>query len=103
MTINAIDGTVVYEDAADAQTKLTPSIKIEASKRILELMPDWTQRNVIADLSSTNSDTKSAAETEWAKVVAIRTKSNEVEASVSSMSDEQILNFNASADAHWSE
>ena len=66
-------------------------------------MPDWKQRNVIADLPSDNADTKAAAEIEWAKVVAIRTKSNEVEASVSSMSDEQILNFNASADAHWSE
>jgi hypothetical protein len=103
MTIKRIDGTVIYIDAADAQEILTPSVKAEAGRRILALMPDWTQRNVIADMSSSNSDTKSAAETEWAKVVAIRTKSNEVEASIGSMSDEQILNFDASDDAHWSE
>jgi len=104
MSIIAQNGsTVVYVDVDDAKDKLAPSIKTEASKRILALMSEWRQRNVIADLSSSNADTKSAAETEWAKVVAIRTKSNEVEASVASMSDEQILNFDASDDAHWSE
>ncbi len=102
MTINRLS-VVIYIDAADAQKQLTPHVKAEASKRILALMPEWRQRNVIADLSSTNSDTKASAETEWAKVVAIRTKSNEVEASIASMSDEQIINFNASDDAHWSD
>lgn len=102
MTINRLS-VVIYLDAADAQEKLTPNVKAECERRILELMPDWKQRNVIADLSSTNADTKAAAETEWTKVVAIRTKSNEVEASIASMSDDQILNFNASDDAHWND
>jgi len=102
MTINR-GSTVIYVNADDAQSKLTPNVKAEAAKRILALMPEWRQRNVIADLSSTNSDTKSAAETEWAKVTAIRTKSNEIEESIATMSDEEILNFDASDDAHWSD
>ncbi|MDG1416115.1 MAG: hypothetical protein P8R39_12240 [Alphaproteobacteria bacterium] len=102
MTINR-GSTVIYIDAADAQEKLTPNVKAEAAKRILAIMPEWRQRNVIADLSSDNADTKAAAVTAWAAVTAIRTKSNEVEASIASMSDEEILNFNASDDAHWSD
>tara|TARA_B100001250_G_scaffold413717_1_gene448777 strand:+ start:916 stop:1224 length:309 start_codon:yes stop_codon:yes gene_type:complete len=101
MTINR-HGTVLYIDANEAKEKLTPHVKAEAAKRILALMPDWKQRNTIADLSSDNADTKAAAVTAWAAVVAIRTKSNEVEASIGSMSDEEILNFDASDDAHWS-
>ena len=96
-------GVVLYADAAEAQEKLTPHVKAEAGRRILAIMPEWRQRNVIADLSSSNSDTKTAAETEWAKVTAIRTKSNEIEASIGSMSDEEIINFDASDDAHWSD
>lgn len=101
--IRAIDGTVLFEDSAEAQTLLTPHVKVECERRILAIMPSWKQRNVIADLSSTNADTKAAAAAEWAKVTAIRTKSNEIEASIASMSDQQILNFNASDDAHWSD
>tara|TARA_A100000164_G_scaffold29423_1_gene22860 strand:- start:214 stop:519 length:306 start_codon:yes stop_codon:yes gene_type:complete len=100
MTINR-RSVVIYIDADDAQAKLTPNVKAECERRILELMPDWKQRNVIADLSSTNADTKSAAASEWTKVTALRTKSNEIEASIASMSDEEILNFNASDNAHW--
>ena len=103
MPIQSPDGTVRFIDAADAQTQLTPHVKAECERRILAIMPSWKQRNVIADLSSTNADTKAAAVTAWAAVTAIRTKSNEIEASISSMSDEQILNFNASDNAHWSD
>ena len=102
MTINR-GSTVLYIDAADAQTTLTPNVKAEAERRILALMPEWKQRNTIADLSSTNSDTKAAAVTAWAAVTTIRTKSNEIEASIGSMSDEEILNFDASDDAHWND
>ena len=103
MPIQAIDGTVLYHDAAEAQTQLTPHVKAECERRILEIMPSWKQRNVIADLSSDSADTKAAAASEWAKVTALRTKSDEIEASIASMSDEQILNFDAQDDAHWSD
>lgn len=101
--IQAIDGTVLFEDSAEAQTLLSSHVKVECERRILAIMPGWKQRNVIADLSSTNADTKAAAAAVWAKVTALRAKSNEIEASIGSMSDDQILNFNASDDAHWSE
>ena len=102
MPIQAIDGTVLYHDAAEAQTLLTPHVKAECERRILAIMPEWRQRNTIADLSSDNADTKAAAAIEWEKVTALRTKSNEIEASISTMTDEQILNFDARDDAHWS-
>ena len=65
-------------------------------------MPEWRQRNAIADLSSDNAETKAAAATAWAQVTALRTKSNEIEASILSMTDEQIVNFEVFDDAHWS-
>lgn len=102
MSINDQTGVPIYVDAADAKEKLSPRVKEECEKRILAVMPEWRQRNVIADLSSDNADTKAAAAAEWAKVTALRTKSNEIEASIASMSDEQILAFNATDDAHWS-
>ena len=103
MAIQAIDGTVIYHDAAEAQTRLTPLVKSECERRILAIMPEWRQRNTIADLSSDNAETKAAATTAWAQVTALRTKSDEIEASIASMTDEQILNFDAQDDAHWSE
>lgn len=104
MSIIAQNGsTVVYADVDDAKDKLTPHVKAEAGRRILAIMPEWKQRNTISDLSSDNADTKATAVTAWAAVTAIRTKSNEIEESIASMSDEEILNFNASDDAHWSD
>lgn len=101
MAITSSDGTVRFLDADEAQTLLTPHVKAECERRILAIMPDWKQRNTIADLSSDNAETKTAATTAWAQVTALRTKSDEIEASIASMSDEQILNFNARDDAHW--
>ena len=63
--------------------------------------PEWRQRNAIADLSSDNAETKAAAATAWAQVTALRTKSNEIEASILSMSDSEIIAFDATDDTHW--
>ena len=81
---------------------LHPFIKAECEKRILAVMPEWKQRNVIADLWSSDAEVEAAAAVEWAKVTAIRTKSNEIEASLTSKSDAEILAFDATDDAHWS-
>ncbi len=102
MAITSSDGTVRFLDADEAQTLLTPHVKAECERRILELMPAWKQRNVIADLWSDDAAIEAAAAVEWAKVTALRTKSNEIEASIATMTDDQILNFNARDDAHWS-
>lgn len=99
--INDATGVPIYADADDAKAKLSPRIKEECERRILAIMPGWKQRNTIADLSSDNADTKAAAAVEWAKVTALRTKSNEIEASILSMSDSEIIAFDATDDAHW--
>ena len=101
MAITSSDGTVRFLDADEAQTLLTPHVKAECERRILELMPAWKQRNVIADLWSDDAAIEAAAAVEWAKVTALRTKSNEIEASIATMTDDQILIFNARDDAHW--
>jgi hypothetical protein len=101
MAIISSDGTVRFIDAAEAQTLLTPHVKAECERRILEIMPGWKQRNTIADLSSDDAETKAAATTAWAQVTALRTKSDEIEASILSMTDQQILDFDARDDAHW--
>lgn len=103
MPIQAIDGAILFADAADAQTQLAPHVKAECERRILAIMPAWKQRNTIADLWSDDAAIEAAAAVEWAKVTALRTKSNEIEASIATMTDEQILTFNATNDAHWSD
>jgi len=73
---------------------LVPSpsqIKAEANRRILEIIPEWKQRNLIAQatqLLNKGRDNWTGAETAawqagdviWAQVSAIRTASNEIEA-----------------------
>ena len=99
--INDSNGVPIYADADDAKAKLSPRVKEECERRILAIMPDWKQRNTIADLSSDNAETRAAAAVEWAKVTALRTKSDEIEASILSMTDQQIIEFDPTDDAHW--
>ena len=80
---------------------LHPLIKAECEKRILSIMPEWRQRNVIADLKSDDADIEAAAAAEWAKVIALRNKSNAIEAGLTSKSDAEILAFDATDDKHW--
>ena len=101
MPIQAIDGAILFVDAADAQTQLSPQVKAECERRILNLMPAWKQRNTIADLTSDDAETKATAVTAWAQVTALRTKSNEIEASILSMSDSEIIAFDATDNSHW--
>ena len=101
MSIHDSTGVPIYADAADAKERLSPRIKEECERRILSIMPEWRQRNTIADLTSDDADTKANAVAEWAKVTALRTRSNEIEESILSMTDEQIVYFEAFDDAHW--
>ena len=100
--IHDSNGVPTYADANDAKEKLSPRIKEECERRILAVMPDWKQRNTIADLTSDDAETKAAALTAWAQVTALRTKSDQIEASILSMSDAEIIKFDATDDANWS-
>ncbi len=93
---------VLYNNGDDAVADLQPSIRKECERRILELMPAWRQRNVIADLSSSDADKKAAALEAWSQVEALRTKSNELEEAVRTMSDEEHFTFDPTNDTYWS-
>ncbi len=80
---------------------LHPLIKAECEKRILSIMPEWKQRNIIADLWSDDEVVEAAAAAEWAKVTALRAKSNEIETGLPSKTDAEVLAFDPSDDAHW--
>ena len=82
--------------------QLHPAVKFEAKRRILAVAPDWKQRNAAVDLQSDDADVRAAAQVVIDAVAAIRTKSNEIEAALPSMTDQQILDFDARDDAHWS-
>ena len=88
-----------------AKDNAVATIKIEAHKRIITAVPEWKQRNVIADLSSDDADTKAAAITEWKKVTDIRTKSNELEASANGMDLDALrhIDLNWRADKKWTD
>lgn len=92
---------VPYKNGDEALAFLQPLIRAECERRILELMPAWKQRNVIADLSSDDADVKAAADVEWSKVTGLRAKSNALEASLASMSDAEFVKLDITDDAHW--
>ena len=92
---------VIYKSGDEAVADLQPWIRRECERRILELMPAWKQRNVIADLSSSDADKKAAAVTAWSAVELLRTKSNELEEAVRNMSYEEHITLNIEDDSHW--
>jgi len=88
-----------------AKDSAVSTIKLEAHKRIIAAVPEWKQRNVIADLSSDDADTKAAAVTEWKKVTDIRTKSDELEASANGMDLDALrhIDLDWTADKKWTD
>ena len=82
--------------------QLHPAIKYEAQRRILEVAPDWKQRNAAVDVQSDDADVRAAGQAVIDAVAAIRSKSNEIEAGLTAKSDAEILAFNAADDSHWS-
>ena len=95
---NGIDSGLTKEQWC---AQLHPAIKYEAQRRILETAPDWKQRNAAVDVQSDDADVRAAAQAVIDAVSAIRAKSNEIEAALTSMSDADILAFNATDNTHW--
>ena len=81
--------------------QLHPAVKHEAQRRILEIAPEWRQRNAAIDVQSDDADVRAAGQAVIDAVAAIRSKSNEIEAALPAKSDADILAFNARDDAHW--
>ena len=103
MMANFLDhnGIDTGQTKAEFCQQLHPAIKYEAQRRILETAPGWRQRNAAIDIQSSDADVRAAAQAVIDAVNAIRAKSNEIEAALPSMTDQQILDFDARDDAHW--
>ena len=95
---NGFDSLLTKEQWCE---QLHPAVKHEAQRRILAVAPDWKQRNAAVDVQSDNADVRAAGQAVIDAVNAIRVKSNEIEAALPSMTDQQILDFDARDDAHW--
>ena len=95
---NGIDSGLTKEQWC---AQLHPAIKYEAQRRILEIAPDWKQRNAAVDVQSDDADVRAAGQAVIDAVAAIRAKSNEIEAALPSKTDQQILEFDATNNVHW--
>jgi len=91
------------------------SIKTEANRRIIEIVPEWKQRNLTAQaaqmakqvadgtpLTVEQQAAWDAGEAIWTKVAAIRAKSDELELSLDVMDLETMQSFDATKDEAWS-
>lgn len=95
-------------------------IKAEASKRIVAAYPEWKQRNHMAavvdiqnkelialkssttyTLSADESATVAAAQAAKTEIFNIRAKSDELEASLDSMTQAQLEAFDPTNDSNW--
>lgn len=107
---DTFDGTTVTRKApwADDPTyneldlrkaQAVKDIKAHASNLILEIAPEWKQRNILAGMIK---DTATDAETTmWANIDIIRSQSDIIELSVADMTLEDITSFNVSLDSLW--
>jgi hypothetical protein len=100
--------------------QIIPQIKEEASKRIIAAYPEWKQRNhmaAVADiqnkelialkanttytLSADEIATVAAAQAAKTEIFNIRAKSDELEASLDSMTQAQLEAFDPTNDSNW--
>ncbi|MGB0495788.1 MAG: hypothetical protein ACPGJI_05470 [Kangiellaceae bacterium] len=101
-------------------SKLTKEIKTQANTRITAIYPEWKQRNHMAEiidiqnkelvalkagtpytLSADEIATIATAKTTKNQAFAIRSKSKQLETSLSSMTSEQLKAFDPTNDLNW--
>ncbi len=98
--------------AAGAKGRKVAQIKAEAGRRILAVLPEWEQRNLTArsvellHIGKAAWTTEEAAEAAaidalWAGAKAIRSISDDLEASLDGMTAEELAAFDPTDDAHW--
>ena len=93
---------------------LAARIKAEAARRILEAMPEWKQRNMIArglelsrieiageSLSPEEQAEEEAINAAWSFAKAVRQASDDLEAQISEMNEDARRNFTPTDDSHW--
>ncbi|WP_395391511.1 hypothetical protein WBP07_12750 [Novosphingobium sp. BL-8A] len=81
-------------DPATVRTKLIASVKREASRRILNISPEWRQLN---DLRAPSDE----ANERFAAIDAVRAASNAIEAQIGDTSDDILPAFDIASDTLW--
>lgn len=111
---NIILGNKPVLPAAETKPQKITLIKNQANKRILALYDIPKQSNMNAEAtkltnnlvlngSYTPEEQARADELDlaWTEILAIRTRSNDLEAGLDVLTDEQIMNFDPGDDIHW--
>lgn len=118
--LDAAGQALIEQEKVEFESKLIKAIKSEAGKRINDYMPDYKQRNALADIISIVNESVEARDEgrpytqspeDRAKMVrlkadktfieTIRAKSDQLEIDVQAMTHEQRLAFNVEDDANW--
>ena len=93
----ADDPTYNELDLRKAQT--VKDIKAHSSNLILEIAPEWKQRNILAGMiKDTATDAENAM---WVNIDIIRSQSDIIELSVADMTLDDIASFDVSLDSLW--
>ena len=104
-----LNGDVITIDINKAASIQRGKIKKEALKRIENICPEWKQRNLLAQANILNKKGEANwtaqeaqewadGEALWDSIMAIRTKSNQLEA----LSDSELVSLDVEDDANWS-
>lgn len=118
-TLDMIEANMISEIELLRNNKIS-EVKIEASRRIVLAYPEWKQRNHMAavvdiqnkelialktnttyTLSADELAIVAAAQAAKNEIFNIRAKSDELEASLDTMTQEQLEAFDATNDSNW--
>ena len=102
----------IEEQTATAKEGLINTIKQEAGRRIVAIIPEWKQRNLTAQAAQLAEKgranwtveelaTWDAGQAIWDQVAAIRATSDALELALDAMTLEQMREFDTTADEHW--
>ena len=100
------------QEVDDEREQANIRIKVEAGRRILLIVPEWKQRNLLSEAVVLLDKGRAqwtpeevamwdAGKVMWLQAKAIRTKSDELESQVATMSAEDLALFDPSPDAVW--
>jgi len=118
--VDNFDGTSVVRKATwstdpnyipvNPKDNLVKAVKVEAAERILKVAPEWKQRNSSAEMAelsvkdSLSEDEQSVWNSHvamWGSIKAIRSKSDEIEAVIVGLSDDEVSKFDVSEETLW--
>lgn len=90
-----------------AKSSLIARVKAEANRRILAILPEWKQRNYTARAveklaaGEVGDDEWSAMSAAWTAIKAVRVASDAIEAEISTLTDEQVVQYDVANNHKW--